>query len=177
MRTGFYVYALVDGQIPRYVGYTERPDRRRRVHASAHPSWLWLVLSAYGSRADGLDGERWWIKRLWERGYPLINADLGGGASRPGLIPSVLTRARMALAKQGRKLTMIHRKHIGMAHRGLKRREGTGERIAQAKRGHPCSAATKAKISAALKDKHLTSETRARMAVSQQRRRAKEKSC
>ena len=59
-----FVYALVEGEIPRYVGYTAQLGRRRRDHRLSRPDWLLLVLGVYNSSAEALSQEKWWISRL-----------------------------------------------------------------------------------------------------------------
>jgi len=165
--TSFLVYALAEGMDVRYVGYTARPDQRRRKHLRLHPTWRWLVLGAYPSAAVGLEQERWWIKRLYDKGHPLTNKSDGG---TPGFTKghSEISRRKMSIAKKGlpawnkgRPLSPETRAKLSAALKGKKAWNKGVPNTAQ--KGKPISAEQKAKISASNKGKKRTPEMIARL--------------
>jgi hypothetical protein len=183
--TSFLVYALAEGMDVRYVGYSARPERRRKAHAQRRPGWQWLVLGAYGSVREALERERWWIKRLHDAGHPLTNISDGG---TPGYflgVHSSLTRERFSKAHRGHAIPTQQRAKISASMKG--KRNALGYRHAPevyaaravAQKGHRGymlgrrhTADTKAKMSAAHKGNHYRGtgfhhsvETRAKMSA------------
>jgi len=183
------VYALVDGLDVRYVGYTARPERRRKAHARRHPDWHWLVLGSYASASDGLERERWWIKRLHDMGHPLTNISDGG---TPGYFlgrHSMLTRERFSKAHLGQPAwnkgvpnSPEARRKISMALKGKKHSAETKAKMSIAHKGkqhalgHRHSEATRLKMSAAHKGNQYSlgrrhsAETKAKMSLAKRGR-------
>lgn len=180
-----FVYALVESGAVRYVGYTSRLEERGAEHRRQHPCWGMKVLEACSTYELVLRQERYWIKKLFEAGEPLINIAIGGSGSAPGLKRSYLTKARISATLKGRTISPEWRAKISMARMGqraspetrAKLRAGAKHRPTQsvetrAKRsatlmGHSLSPETRAKISTAHKGKLISAETRAKISKAQ----------
>lgn len=148
-----FVYALVEDQAVRYVGYTSRLEQRRAVHRTRHPHWTMKIMESLPNRKMGLERERYWISNLFETGEPLVNIAVGGNAGIPGLEKSYLTKARISASLKGHSMS-----------------PETRAKISVAKKGRPHSAETRAKISATTKGrpgKPLSLETRLKIGMAQ----------
>ena len=189
------VYALVDGETVHYIGYTSRLAARQKTHKSKHPTWRPIVVGAYRSREEGLDREAWWIRRLRDAGYPLINISDGGTYGLPGLVKSSLTCARISAAKRREKLnaatlakyrsnalgnkwglghvvTQEARAHLSALFTGRALSLETRAKLSAVRTGRRASPETRAKMSAAAKGHAVSAETRAKISAGHIKRKS-----
>lgn len=164
-----FVYCLVDGGTPKYVGYTAHLKHRRAKHHRMRPSWAFLVLGAYQSSAEGYAAEVWWIERLRRAGLILENISDGGLGRPPGLEVSLQARARIIAAhwSHGPKATAIREK-LSTAHLGKTRGPHSAQtrtRISVANKGKRRSPEARVKNSEAHMGKTQTPETRAKISL------------
>jgi hypothetical protein len=81
----------------------------------------------------------------------LSKAQTGKSPGNKGLSPSDEVRARLSLAKMGRKIPLETRQKMSAAHKGRKKSPETRARMSASRIGKPMSDATKAKLSALAK--------------------------
>lgn len=117
MRHKHLVYALAEGMNVRYVGYTAAPNKRRRTHAYSHPTWRWLLVGAFGTRAEAFLNERWWIAKLRPT-HPLVNVKDGGEGGPLGVKRPRSTGAKISAAKMGHTTSQETRAKIAATLRG-----------------------------------------------------------
>jgi len=81
----------------------------------------------------------------------LAEAQTGKSPGNKGVSPSDEVRARLSLAKMGRKIPLETRQKMSAAHKGRKKSPETRARMSVSRIGKPMSDATKAKLSALAK--------------------------
>ncbi len=164
----------------------------RAIHKYGEENFVWVTLEECDSREQLNEREIFWIKTLdtkFPNGYNLTD----GGKGNSGYICSAETRAKLSLAKRGKKCSLETRTKIAASNKGKVRSPEQRARISQSKMGnknsagrvfttehcarisvskmgHPVSQETREKLSIAHKGKILSPEHRAKMSESQKRR-------
>ena len=181
MEAAFYTYlhCKPNGD-PFYVGkgsalrghnvYRRNPHHRNVVEKYGAEN-IKAYIFPCASEREAFDDEVQQIAQLRESGYELVNLTFGGEGPT-GRVYSDETRAKMAAAHQGVKISAETIAKRSATVRGRKHSAKTIERMAEAKRGKPVSAETRAKIAAANIGRPRTHvqvcspETRAKMRAS-----------
>lgn len=137
----YTVYALSENGVDfRYVGATNAVNvtryvlaKRYRCHHRTSPSYRWLaeifdtqrvpIITILESDCTDIhrERERWWIRKLRDDGYDLLNVQDGGTRGFTHHQHTAEVRAKIASALTGKKRgphSLEHRRKIGDAHRG-----------------------------------------------------------
>lgn len=138
-----YIYGLVDpfSKDIRYVGKTDNPKHRHRVHLKCvndthkdrwikallkngdYPSMMILEIVKFD---EWQEKERYWISLLNNKGCLLTNSSQGGQGT---LSPSDETRLKMRDKKIGKKLSYEHKIKVSLSLSGRKKPTRTREHI------------------------------------------------
>lgn len=166
----YYVYALVDGMQICYVGYTANPGWRRKAWLKFRPAWRMITLGVYPTQGSGFEHERWWIKRLRDKGHPLTNKNKGGiGFSPlPGVHLSLETRAKISAGLKGRHHSPEARAKMSASKKGKLFSPEHKAKLSAYHKGRPLSLEHKAALKGRSpwnKGKSLSSEYRAKLSA------------
>ena len=179
----YLIYGLVDprSKLLRYVGKSTSGLSRPRAHLrpsvcakerNYKSNWIRqlaasglkpniVVIQAFDSAELLYRAEQRWISHLRGNGHPLTNLTDGGPGSF-GLTASVETRAKLSIARLGRRFSEEHKQNmrgpksrehrakIAAFHRGLRHSTETKEKLSKANLGKVLAAVTRAKISDSL---------------------------
>jgi group I intron endonuclease len=163
-----FIYALVDPETLeiRYVGKSDNPTRRLKVHlAICQTKKLHIAHWLRSLKIRGLipeikilqevtsetwqEAERCWINRLRDQGCNLTNIAQGGIGGQSGKRHSAEHKLYMSQLMKGRFISEEHRKKISLSKIGKKRPPEVVKKVADAKRGKKASVETRRKIAIA----------------------------
>lgn len=96
-----YIYILMKGDSPFYIGKTHYPKRRENEHKITYGSDIKLMILTIIKDEDWKKHEQEWIKQFKQWGVELSNKNPGGGGPPKGIIRSPEFGGKISQSKKG----------------------------------------------------------------------------
>jgi predicted GIY-YIG superfamily endonuclease len=96
-----YIYFLMKGDTPFYVGKTHNPKRRELEHKKTYGNDIKLIIIKAIKEIDWKKHEQEWIKTLTKWNLKLSNRNPGGGGPQKGITRDQEFKDKISQAKKG----------------------------------------------------------------------------